>query len=419
MSLHAAELEGMRQAAAREKASTDALLKGAANKIEDLERQLRQRIDRTVIPPEVPTPVGQSSTGTPEASKKRSLDAFQGSIVTPWTTSNPSEGYLTAHVHRSPLPPERAKELATLPPVQVVLGEGNTTPAIFDRWSLNKILGGATRRTVIRCTQSATALARSHNIQEYLCPSVSHNPWAPTAPGEHGYLQLGLGRNRDLFREGAYRHLFVGDKQGLVYCGWYHITRVEPLTKEEWATLPAQVRTIYAKATVREESLHEGNGPQNVLGMYDSGERRAPCVRLQCVKFDTAFYQELVRANDELHSKATQATGVSPPENGPSKRRRIEATGGKEAEGQSEEEADLALARYSASSGVPSSSPPGPMHQPVASSSAPSTTQGSPAEHPPLSIKLRIRCGFRTSQPDDDASGSSSISDDDDLYADE
>lgn len=37
-----------------------------------------------------------------------------------------------------------------------------------------------------------------------------------------------------------------------------------------------------------------------VLAMYNSGELRAPCVRLQCLKFDTTFYHELVRANDQF-----------------------------------------------------------------------------------------------------------------------
>ena len=40
--------------------------------------------------------------------------------------------------------------------------------------------------------------------------------------------------------------------------------------------------------------------------MYDEGKLRAPCVRLQCLEFDTAFYLELVRANKEYFATKDQ-----------------------------------------------------------------------------------------------------------------
>ena len=53
-----------------------------------------------------------------------------------------------------------------------------------------------------------------------------------------------MGRDRKLFNgEGEYRHVFVGAGKFFLYCGRYHVLRVDPLTKEEWATLPDKVRT--------------------------------------------------------------------------------------------------------------------------------------------------------------------------------
>ncbi|KAI9058841.1 hypothetical protein FKP32DRAFT_1549455, partial [Trametes sanguinea] len=127
---------------------------------------------------------------------------------------------------------------------------------------------------------------------------MDHNAWSPSGPGKHGYMQVGLGRDRDLFNEGEYRHVFVGAGKHFLYCGWYHVLRVEPLTKEEWGTLPPKVQSTYAATTVNKEKSKRFTSQQTVLAMYNSGELRAPCVRLQCVGFDTAFYQELVRAND-------------------------------------------------------------------------------------------------------------------------
>ena len=131
--------------------------------------------------------------------------------------------------------------LANLPPVVVSLGEGET-PEIFTRQSLSNILGGSLQGLVVRCTNSATELARRYEITDYLCPNMDHNAWSPPGPGQHGYMQVGLGRDRKLFNgEGEYRHVFVGGGRFLLYCGWYHVLRVDPLTKEEWDTLPQKV----------------------------------------------------------------------------------------------------------------------------------------------------------------------------------
>lgn len=55
-------------------------------------------------------------------------------------------------------------------------------------------------------------------------------------------MQVGLGRDRKFFNgEGDKRHVFVGAGKFFLYCGWYHVVRVEPLTQDEWAMLPPKV----------------------------------------------------------------------------------------------------------------------------------------------------------------------------------
>ncbi|KAI0778526.1 hypothetical protein BD413DRAFT_110610 [Trametes elegans] len=229
------------------------------------------------------------------------------------------------------MPPERVQELDALPSVSVDLGPGDGAPAIFTRKSLSSILGGSIQGLVVRCTDSASNLAQRHGIQDYLCPNLDHNAWSPTGPGKHGYMQVGLGRDSKRFNEGDLRHVFVGAGSHLQYCGWYRVLRVQPLTKEEWATLPQKVKETYSETTVKKEkSTLSSMSKEQVLTMYNSGEHRAPCVRLQCIAFDTAFYQELVCANDKFFEGKPP---VLPPSAGSSarapKRRKVaEATAG-------------------------------------------------------------------------------------------
>ncbi|TBU46123.1 hypothetical protein BD309DRAFT_989088 [Dichomitus squalens] len=149
---------------------------------------------------------------------------------------------------------------------------------------------------------------------------MDHNAWSPAGPGKHGYMQVGLGRDRKLFNDqGEYRHVFVGAGKLFLYCGWYHVLRVDALTEDEWGTLPDKVKSTYSETTVNKEKSDRLQSAGQVLAMYNSGELRAPCVRLQCVGFDTAFYQELVRANDQFYSNKPRP---GPPGNS-AKRRKI------------------------------------------------------------------------------------------------
>ncbi len=152
------------------------------------------------------------------------------------------------------MPPPRHAMLASLPAVTVNLGE---SPEIFTRQSLSNILGGSLQGLVVRCTNSATDLARRYDMADYLCPNMDHNAWSPPGPGQHGYMQVGLGRDRKLFNgEGEYRHVFVGGGKFFLYCGWYHVLRVDPLTKEEWDTLPPRVRLVASLSGRRTDALH-------------------------------------------------------------------------------------------------------------------------------------------------------------------
>ncbi|KAI9058845.1 hypothetical protein FKP32DRAFT_1231163 [Trametes sanguinea] len=277
------------------------------------------------------------------SARKRSATAREGvNAISSAANASPSVNWAA---HGSPLPPSRAKELAALPAIFVDLGPGQAAPAIFTRQSLSAILGGCGQGLIVRCTDSASQLARNHNISCFLCPNMDHNPWSPSGPGKHGYMQVGLGRDKDLFNDGEYRHVFVGAGKHLIYCGWYHALRVERLTKEEWTTLPQKVQTAYATTTVNKEKSMELKSRHHALAMYNTGKLRAPCVRLQCVGFDTAFYQQLVRANDQYFMLANASGGSS------AKRRRVSQADAQEDD--SEEDVRRPAAVPSAKRAVP------------------------------------------------------------------
>ncbi|RPD81982.1 hypothetical protein L226DRAFT_607194 [Lentinus tigrinus ALCF2SS1-7] len=315
---HTAELDAAHAIAIQEREmreAGDALLQNAARKIEDLERKQREQNDEIIKLREavaqnnivksqrlpISPPPSVDKTGSSLVRKRKAA----GKTAASW--SQDDKGFaLNLAAHGSPIPPERAAVLASLPTVVVNLPDGES-PEIFTRQSLSNILGGSVQGLVVRCTNSATDLARRYDITEFLCPNMDHNAWSPPGPGQHGYMQVGLGRDRKLFNgEGEYRHVFVGGGKFFLYCGWYHVLRVDPLTKEEWGVLPPKVKTTYSETTFNKENTRECTNKelwrtikntQQVLAMYNQGELRAPLVRLQCLKFDMDFYQELVDAN--------------------------------------------------------------------------------------------------------------------------
>ena len=80
-----------------------------------------------------------------------------------------------------------------------------------------------------------------------------------------------------------------------------------------------QVKLTYSETTVNKEKSDQLKSAAQVLAMYNCGQLRAPCVRLQCIGFDSTFYQELVRANDQFY---TNKPRPGPPGAG-AKRRKI------------------------------------------------------------------------------------------------
>ena len=64
----------------------------------------------------------------------------------------------------------------------------------------------------IRVSNSQGPIAKELGINAYLCPNIHQNPWCPKAPGEHGFMFVGLGHDRDTFLEEEQRHVFVGQK---------------------------------------------------------------------------------------------------------------------------------------------------------------------------------------------------------------
>ncbi|OCH95775.1 hypothetical protein OBBRIDRAFT_719775 [Obba rivulosa] len=134
---------------------------------------------------------------------------------------------------------------------------------------------------------------------------MNHNPWSPVAPGEHGYMMVGLGREKETFMEPEIRHIFVGCESSHQYAGLYSCVRVEPLTKEEWFILPEHVKTTYVETTRDKEKRLNPGPTSKVRAEYDTGERRAPCVMLQCIEFNPEFYNELVAANDNFFAPCT------------------------------------------------------------------------------------------------------------------
>jgi len=85
-------------------------------------------------------------------------------------------------------------------------------------------------------------------VKSYLCPSIDHNPWCPSKPGQHGYIFAGLGRERDTFLQPEIHNVFVGglksnskDTRRFQYVGKYSASRVQPLTVAEWTSLDVRV----------------------------------------------------------------------------------------------------------------------------------------------------------------------------------
>lgn len=95
-------------------------------------------------------------------------------------------------------------------------------------------------------------------------------------------MQVGLGRDLKLFNgEGVEQHVFVGAGKFFLYCGMYHVQRVDRLTKEEWKILPPKVREIATRRSHRIYSLLASLGKTDVFrddseeGAHEGVDRQA------------------------------------------------------------------------------------------------------------------------------------------------
>lgn len=153
-------------------------------------------------------------------------------------------------------------------------------------------------------------------VSSYLCPTLDHHPWCPSIPGQHGYIFVGLGKDKYSYKSAITRNLFVGLPKGqgkhriFRYLGKYQVSRVEPLSCDEWATLSSEVSltncisSLYTWLTWSQTKVTYANltyGKENdlpsiddILSAYESGKNQIPCVQLQCIGFDSRFYRALV-----------------------------------------------------------------------------------------------------------------------------
>lgn len=135
-------------------------------------------------------------------------------------------------------------------------------------------------------------------ITSYLCPTLNHHPWCPSRPGDHGFIFVGLGKDKDSYHSAAIRNLFVGlpktvmNNRRFRYLGKYRVTRVDPLGIDEWAMLSAEFKAVYAKLT--KDKTKDARTLEDIITAYENGDLRVPCVQLQCVGFDEFFFTTLL-----------------------------------------------------------------------------------------------------------------------------
>lgn len=168
----------------------------------------------------------------------------------------------------SSIPLPRQSILASFPLIVPDI-DGDATENCFSRELLTTSLGGGSQSLIVRCvstlcyssayslsyighsiTESQTPLAKSRDMSCYLCPGLDHNPWCPSIPGQHGYLFVGLGNEKDTFSSPEIRNVFVGIKnkgqrrRRYVYLGIYEVVRVVPLATDEWKSLSSAVNSF-------------------------------------------------------------------------------------------------------------------------------------------------------------------------------
>lgn len=189
----------------------------------------------------------------------------------------------------SRLPPPRKQAIENAPQLIPDLPDGGTV--CFTRPFLTANIGGGSL-ALISNVAAPKPLAVKFGITSYLCPNLWENPWCPTSPGMAGYMFVGLGEEIHKFVQPEVHELFVGiAKTKYRLMGRYRAHRVEPLTVEEWLTLPEKVRSKYCETTQRKAK--DSRSVEGISAAYERGELRAPCVKLTCLDFKEDLYKKL------------------------------------------------------------------------------------------------------------------------------
>ncbi|KAG2129886.1 hypothetical protein DEU56DRAFT_486734 [Suillus clintonianus] len=230
----------------------------------------------------------------------------------------------TGH-HPSQLPPTRKKAIEEAPQIIPDLANGEITN--FTRPFLTMHLGGGSQSLIVSIAMQKP-LAVKFGITSYLCPNLWENPWCPTSPGEAGYMFVGLGEEIHRFVKPEVHELFVGlAKTKYILMGRYEAHRVEPLTVDEWLTLPEKVRSKYCETTQRKSK--DSRSVEGLSAAYEAGELRAPCVKLTCLDFKEDLYKQLKAQKTGQHNVSSASSRRSfkqefPVTRSSQKRRRIE-----------------------------------------------------------------------------------------------
>ncbi|KAG2159985.1 uncharacterized protein EDB93DRAFT_1112813 [Suillus bovinus] len=189
----------------------------------------------------------------------------------------------------SQLPLLRKQTIENVPQLIPDLPDGGTV--CFTRPFITSHIGGGSQ-ALISNIATPKSLALKFGITSYLCPNLWENPWCPTSPGMAGYMFVGLGEEIHYFVQPEVHELFVGvAKTNYRLMGRYQAHRVEPLTVEEWLTLPQKVRSKYCETTQRKAK--DSRSIEGISAAYERGELRAPCVKLTCLDFKEDLYNKL------------------------------------------------------------------------------------------------------------------------------
>ncbi|KZT05920.1 uncharacterized protein LAESUDRAFT_205924 [Laetiporus sulphureus 93-53] len=278
-------------------------------------------------------------------------------------------------LHQSGIPQRRWDVLQRLPPIEVVF-PADVPRASFTRTMLSNILGGASQALIVVVAHQK-ALSARHDITKYICPKMDHNSWLPSAPGQHGYMFVGLGLEKFTFVDAERLHVFVGKGSEHEYAGLYEVVRDAPLLSSEWRAVAPNVRQKYCETTLDKEqaaaraihakSAKEAKAARKQLSKfkttseigaaYEDGRKRVPCVRLQCIGFDMDFYRSLVAARSGLatvpstpqkrsagdgeHGSAKKARAAPPTPSASASNRKSDRLAARDVEPKHEEQSDL------------------------------------------------------------------------------